>query len=181
MCIFADEGKEAEMHFLQRSTALAILILACCHGGTGQPAELPPPPRAATIRQGVQAFMQGVARDVTREGAVAWCKYFDDNPEFFMAVNGKLMFSSGADAQKGTQEFAHTIRRIDLKWGNDLRIDPITPELAVVGVSWREVWVDNANHRIDEAGYFTAVAQFQKGQWKFRDVHWSEPLPTAVR
>lgn len=169
------------MYFVLRSTALAFLIVTCCHSGIGQATELLPPSRAATVRQGVQEFMQIVARDVTRGGPVAWCKYFDTNPEFFMAVNGKLAFASGADAQKGTQEFAHTIHSIELKWGKDFRVDPITPGLAVVGVSWREVQVDNANHSTEEAGYFTAVAQYQKGHWKFRDVHWSEPLPAVVR
>jgi hypothetical protein len=78
----------------------------------------------------------------TQDGPIAWCSYFDTSPAFFMSVNGQLPFPTGAVAIEGTQKFVHTIRNIELK-GGDLRVDALTPELAVVGVTWREVQVDN--------------------------------------
>ena len=168
------------MYFRLPIVLLAVLIGTCGPNGLCQESELLGPSREAIVRSGIQAFMENVARDVTREGPIAWCRYFDNRPEFFMAVNGKLAFPNGADAQDGTQRFARTIHSIELKWGNDLRVDPLTPELAVVGVSWREVQVDNANHRVEEAGYFTGLVQYQKDRWKLRDAHWSEALAQAI-
>ena len=168
------------MNFRLPIVVVAVLIGTCVPNGLCQESDLLSPSRQAIVRSGIQAFMQNVARDVTREGPIAWCGYFDSSPEFFMAVNGKLAFPTGADAQDGTQRFAHTIHSIELKWGNDLRVDPLTPELAVVGVSWREVQVDNANHHVEEAGYFTGLVQYQKGRWKLRDAHWSEDLAHAI-
>jgi hypothetical protein len=132
----------------------------------------------AAIREGVQAFMQRVADDVTRDGPLAWCKYLDTRPVFFMVVNGQMAFPNGAAAQEGTQKFAQNVNHIELKWGNDLRVDPLTADLAVVAVSWSEVQLDTAGHRVDEAGYFTGLAEYREGHWQLRDAHWSSPVPT---
>jgi hypothetical protein len=55
---------------------------------------------------------------------MAWIKYFDASPAFFMAVNGQMAFPNTAAAQESTRKFAQTIRHIELKWGDDLRVDP---------------------------------------------------------
>jgi len=94
-----------------------------------------------------------------------------------MAVNGQMAFPNGAAAQEGTEKFAQTISHIQLKWGGDLRVDPLTAELAVVAASWREVQVDTAWHRVDEAGYFTGLAEYREGHWQFRNAHWSAQVP----
>jgi len=65
----------------------------------------------------------------------------------------------------------------NLKWGNDLRVDALTAELAVVAVSWSEVQLDTEGHRVDEAGYFTGVAEYRKEQWQLRGAHCSVPVP----
>jgi hypothetical protein len=51
-----------------------------------------------------------------------------------MAVNGQIAFPSGAAAKQGMPEVAQLIKHIDLKWGDDLRVDPLSPQLAVVGL-----------------------------------------------
>ena len=119
--------------------------------------------------------MRTVAHDVTQEGPLAWLKFFDTGPGFFMAVNGQLAFPNAAAAKQGTQSFAQTINRMELTWG-DLRVDPLTTELSMVAASWREIQVDKAGHRIEEAGYFTALAEYRGGNWRFRDAHWSAPI-----
>jgi hypothetical protein len=145
---------------------------------TAGSAELPSltPARAAAIDESARTFMHTVARDVTQEGPLAWLKFFNTGPEFFMAVNGQLAFPNAADAKEGTQNFARTLNRIDLTWGDDLRVDALTAELAVVATSWREIQVDKAGHRTEETGYFTALAEYRDGRWRFRDTHWSEPV-----
>jgi hypothetical protein len=93
-----------------------------------------------------------------------------------MAVNGQMAFPNASAAQEGTRKFAQTIRQIALKWGDDLRVDPLTNEYAAVGVSWREVQVDMAGHSVTETGYFTALTEYRDGHWQFRNAHWSTPV-----
>jgi hypothetical protein len=129
----------------------------------------------ASVDQAVHAFMQTVSHSVTQDGPTAWIKYFDTSPAFFMAVNGQMAFPNPAAAQEGTRKFAQTIRHIELNWGDDLRVDPLTSEFAVVAVSWREIQVDTAGHSVAETGYFTGLTEYREGRWQFRDAHWSSP------
>src|ERR1700731_2346197 len=131
---------------------------------------------ASSVDQAVRAFMQTVSHSVTQDGPMAWIKYFDGSPAFFMAVNGQMAFPNSAAAQEGTRKFAQTIRHIELKWGDDLRVDPLTNEFAVVAVSWHEIQGDTAGHRVTETGFFTGLAQYREGHWQFRDAHWSSPV-----
>src|SRR6202047_3853546 len=80
------------------------------------------PASAAAIDESARTFRHTVAHDVTQEGPLAWLKFFNTGPEFFMAVNGQLAFPNAAAAKEGTQNFARTINRIDLTWGDDLRV-----------------------------------------------------------
>jgi hypothetical protein len=51
-----------------------------------------------------------------------------------------------------------------------------------VAASYTEVRVDTAGHRVDEAGYFTGLAEHRPEGWRFRDAHWSVVgPPPAVR
>jgi hypothetical protein len=175
----ADLSVKTLSTLIWRSTLLlAAFGSAGCSARTEGSAELQllTPARAAAIDESARTFMHTVARDVTQEGPLAWLKFFNTGPEFFMAVNGQLAFPNAAAAKEGTQNFARTINRIDLTWGDDLRVDPLTAELAVVAASWREIQVDKAGHRIEEAGYFTALVEYRHGRWRFRDAHWSAPI-----
>ena len=157
---------------------LAAFALAGCSARAAGSAESQSltPARAAAIGESARAFMRTVAHDVTQEGPLAWLKFFYTGPEFFMAVNGQLAFPNAAAAKEGTQNFARIINRIELTWGDDLRVDPLTSELAVVAASWREIQVDKSGHRIEETGYFTGLAEYRDGRWRFRDAHWSAPI-----
>jgi hypothetical protein len=162
-----------------RSTLLlAAFASAGCSARTSGSAELQSltPASDAAIDESARTFMHTVAHDVTQEGPLAWLKFFDTGPGFFMAVNGRLAFPNAAAAKEGTQNFARTIKSIDLTWDNDLRVDPLTAELAVVEASWREIQVDKAGHRIGEAGYFTGLVEYRDGHWRIRDAHWSAPI-----
>jgi hypothetical protein len=133
--------------------------------------------RASGVEDGVRTFMHDVAHDVTQDGPIAWRKYFADTPAFFMAVNGKIAFANSAEVTAGLPQVALAIKQIELKWGDDLRVDPLAPDLAVVGAPYHELqlWADG--HHVEDNGYFTGVAQYRDGRWQFRDAHWSEPVP----
>jgi len=162
----------------QRTLLMASLALVGCSARTTGSGELRTltPASTAAVADGARTFMRTVARDVTQDGPLAWLKFFDAGPGFFMANNGQLAFPNAAAAEQGTQSFARTIDRIELTWGDDLRVDPLTAELAVVAASWREIQVDKTGHRIDLAGYFTALAEYRDGHWRFRNIHWSTPV-----
>ena len=129
------------------------------------------------IEDGVRRFVLDVAHDVSQDGPTAWRKHFADSPSFFMADNGRLVFPNSESAIAGILSFAHTIQHIDLHWGDDVRVDPLTPDLAVVGTSWVEVQTDLKGRQATTNGFFTALAENRNGQWQFRNAHWSEPVP----
>jgi hypothetical protein len=167
--------------FLQATLLLAALALAGCSSRTTGAAESQSltPASAAVIGESARSFMRTVADDVTQEGPLAWLKFFDTGPAFFMAVNGQLAFPNAAAAQEGTQKFAQTINRIELIWGDDVRVDLLDAQLAVIAAPWREVLIDKAGHLIEQTGYFTALTECRDGRWRFRDIHWSAPIPPS--
>jgi hypothetical protein len=159
------------------SVLLAVTLAACVPCAAGASHSQPVTPEgASSVDQFVRAFMQAVSHSVTQDGPTAWIKYFDASPAFFMAVNGQMAFANATAAQEGTLTFAQTIRHIELKWGDDLRVDPLTNEFAVVAVSWREIQVDTAGRSVTETGYFTGLAEYREGRWQLRDAHWSSPV-----
>jgi hypothetical protein len=129
----------------------------------------------AGVENEVRRFVAVVGQDVTREGPLAWKKEFEDSSAFFMASEGQLAFANKQAATQGTEAFAKTINHMELRWGDDLRIDALTPELAMVGTTWKEVRVDVEGHTVMEGGYFTGLVEKRGGQWQFRDAHWSVP------
>ena len=130
----------------------------------------------------MRAFAKDVARGVTQEGPAAWRRYFSESPEFFMAVDGRLAFANGASAIAAIPDLARTIKQIDLRWGEDLRVDPLAPDLAVMATPYREIRTGPMGDRVDEVGYFTGTTEYKGGHWKFRNAHWSVAVPPlAVR
>jgi hypothetical protein len=131
------------------------------------------------IDRDVRHFMSDVAHDVTQDGPSSWHKYFADTPAFFMVVNGQMAFANGSKATTGIQQVAKSIKQIELKWGDDLRLDPLAPDIAVVAAPYHEIQVWADGRRVEENGYFTGVVQYRDGRWQFRDCHWSEPVPSS--
>lgn len=158
----------------------AVALLGCqgyrFYAGGSQ--SLTPVQRGA-VEEGVRRFAATVAHDVTQDGPIAWSKHFSDSPAFFMAVNGKLAFPSGQAAQQAMPTVARMYKHITLRWGENLRVDVITVELAMMSASYDEVADYADGHRAADSGYFTGLAESQNGQWQFRDAHWSEPVTAA--
>lgn len=167
------------MHIWRRALSLATLVsaIACTSQSVYAQSRALTLPRAAGVEEGVRAFMRAVAHDVTEEGPAAWRKHFVDTPSFFMAVDGHLAFPSGAAAMAAIPDLVRTIKHIELRWGDDLRVDPLTMDLAVVATSWHEVIVDAEGKRLEEGGYFTGTIEYRGGRWQFRNAHWSSAVP----
>jgi len=135
--------------------------------------------RKAAVEHEVRQFAATVSRDITVEGPAAWEKHFEDSPAFFMASEGKLAFPDRPAASEAIEELKRTIQHLELSWGDDLRVDPLTPEFAVVASSWHEVQSDKQGHQTTESGFFTGLVERRNGQWQFRDAHWSVAAPAA--
>jgi hypothetical protein len=113
----ADLSVKTLSTLIWRSTLLlAVFGSTGCSASLAGPAELQSltPASAAAIDESAHTCMHTVAHDVPQEGPVAWLKFFNTGPEFFMAVNGQLAFPNAAAAKEGTENFARTINRIDL-------------------------------------------------------------------
>lgn len=162
---------------------LVVLALGCaaCRQSADSAETLTSTSRAA-VEDGVRQFTAAVAHDVTQEGPIAWQRHFADSPNFFMAVDGKLVFPNGQAAAQAIPEIARQYQHIELRWGDDLRLDALTETLCVVAGSYTEVielrpGVTGPGGT--QVGYFTGVAEKRSGRWQFRNAHWSELESTA--
>ncbi len=124
-------------------------------------------------------FMAQVAREVSRDGPGAWKRVFQDGPQFFMASDGTLVFADGAAMRSGVDALTHTLPHIELRFGDDLRVDAVTPTLAAVGASYQELQTDAQGRRHEDHGYLTALAELKDGTWRLRNAHWSSVPPSA--
>ena len=131
------------------------------------------PDPAAAVRDGVRLFMETVARDVTAHGPTAWRRHFADTPSFFMVSDGQMVFADSRSASEGIRALPQIIRQIELNWGGNVRVDPLTPTLASVATPYSEVLTDPQGHRTAASGFFTGLAEYRNGQWQFRNAHWS--------
>src|SRR5690242_8124099 len=168
-------------HLVLCLTVAPSLALAGCGLGIDAPVASTPfsAERKATAEQEVRQFAASVSRDITQQGPAAWEKHFEDSPAFFMASEGKLVFPNRQAARQAIGELTHTIQHIELTWRDDLRVDPLTPEFAVVASSWHEVQSDKEGRQTTEDGFFTGLAERHNGQWQFRNAHWSVAVPAS--
>lgn len=138
--------------------------------------------RRAAVEKEVRQFTATVEHDVTAEGPIAWRKFFADSPQFFMAVDGKLVFPDGQSAANALLQIASQFKNIELHWGDDLRLDPLTDTLCNVASSYTEkieLQRGASGPQGTENGYFTGIAENRNGRWQFRNAHWSQLLPAT--
>jgi hypothetical protein len=166
------------------ATAARLLVLlgglsaaACAPRGL-DPAAAPAAPQLTpatrqAVEADVRAYMSEVARAVSAQGPGAWRQEFADGPEFFMASDGQLVFEDGAGAARGIEALTHTLPKINLSFGSDLRVDVLTPAFAIVGASYSELQGDAQGQEHTVRGYVTALAELHQGHWRLRDAHWS--------
>lgn len=123
--------------------------------------------QAASVSKGARAFAEEVASEVTNEGPSAWLRNFEQGPSVLMASDGRRL------SPDAIQALSRTMSHIELNWGSDLRVDPLTPGLAVLAGSYREVQFRSGGERTEVSGFFTGLAEQQEGRWRFRNAHWS--------
>jgi hypothetical protein len=158
-----------------RAAALVLIGLAAagCGPRSAAPTDAPAAQPRSAEEDSVRAFVHAVAQNVSREGPAAWRREFTQGPEFFMADNGQLVFADGPAAARGIEALAHTLPKIELRFGDDLRVDVLTSAFALVGCSYSEVQTDAQGQQHTDRGYFTGLAERRDGQWRFRSAHWS--------
>ena len=125
------------------------------------------------IKDSVEGMFDSIAKNVSASGPIAWLKYFENTPDFFMASDGQLALpnhDSAAVFIKNT--LIKQISKIKLQW-NNIRVDPMTAELASVGADWSETLTDFDGNAISQSGYFTAIAERTSQGWQLRNAHWS--------
>lgn len=152
-----------------RILAIGVLLTSTMTIGCRPAPEVQKP---VQVQQEVREFAEQISHDLAREGPRAWLRQFYRGPAFFMASEGRLVFPSNDSADVYVSDLATRLRAIELHWQH-LRIDSLTPDLALIGTPFTESLTDTAGHTQRIAGYFTAVAQRTGGSWQLRNAHWS--------
>jgi hypothetical protein len=122
--------------------------------------------------------MRDISNSLAQRGPVAWLEHFATRPGFFMASAGAVQFADRAAAETFLNGFAQTIGRVELRWA-DLRIEPLSPSLAMVGARYDEVMTRKDGGHLEFAGYFSGVFWHEESGWKVGHCHWSSPAAAA--
>lgn len=131
------------------------------------------PPAASPVSGEALAFMNDVALGVTRDGPIAWKRYFASGPEFYMASEGRLVFDGGEAARKAIDELTRTVERIELRWGEPIRADALTATRVLISAPYYERIVSRSGTTTDEQGWLTGLAEEGPEGWRFLNLHWS--------
>ena len=133
--------------------------------------------QSALVKDSVSRMAANIAADISKNGPRAWLDYFEDNPDFFMANEGQLVFKDYPSAKAFIlNTLVKNISGIKLYWDN-IRIDPFTPRLASLAADFHEDQVMSGGKTLSYDGYFTGIAHYDGHRWKLRNVHWSIKAP----
>ena len=124
-----------------------------------------------TVSREAKTMLLTIPSDLSRDGPIAWLRYFDADPNFLMATDGKLQFDGFESAQVFLDSFAKNISHVELVWTN-VRVDSLSATTAGVGASYAEELTDKEGHRNQVSGYFTGVVVQTPRGWKLRSAHW---------
>jgi len=90
---------------IKRLTWVLLFVIASSgtktRAAVSSGSQSPAPTKAGTTEGDVRRFMAQVAHDVTNDGPLAWIKYFENDPAFFMVLNGQLAFPNSNAAKVG--------------------------------------------------------------------------------
>lgn len=128
---------------------------------------------SAAVTDSVSQLAQTIAKDISHDGPAAWLKYFETNPNFFMASDGQLVFANNDSATNFIKNvLVKNITKIELQW-KDIRIDPLTQNFADMAATFHEDITDITGKTMPYDGYFTAIAERGTQGWQLRNAHWS--------
>jgi len=131
------------------------------------------PAQAVTVRDSAMGLMHSIENNITHYGPIAWLRYFENTPAFFMASDGAIAFANNDSATNFIQKtLVKNISQIKLQW-NDIRIDALTPALAGVAAGFHETLTSSSGKAMAADGYFTGIAERSPQGWQLRNLHWS--------
>ncbi|MEO8766341.1 MAG: hypothetical protein ABI416_18720 [Ginsengibacter sp.] len=146
----------------------SFLIISCGNNGDAFTSK-----ERAVVTDSVKALTSSIARNVSSEGPIAWLRYFETSPGFYMASAGRLVFPDNEAAKYFIKNsLVRAVTKIELRW-NNIRIDPLSPSLASIAAVFHEDITGNTGNKIVEDGYFTAIAERSTAGWQLRNAHWS--------
>jgi hypothetical protein len=129
------------------------------------------------VKDSVTIMAVNISTDVSARGPSAWVNYFENDPGFFMASNGMLVFKDYKTAKTFTLDtVAKNFKKINLSWKN-LKIDPLTATYASFGADFHEDIVMANGKALAADGYFTATAHFDGTRWRLRNMNWAMKTP----
>jgi hypothetical protein len=146
-----------------------ILLISSCHNNTDSLTTA----QRSIVMDSVQLMVDSIAKAISHEGPIAWIRYFENSPDFYMASEGQLAFTNNdslANFLKNT--YTKSVSKIELSW-NNVRIDPITSKIAAVAAIFHEDITDFAGRKIPSDGYFTGIAHQTSQGWQLKNAHWS--------
>jgi hypothetical protein len=167
---------KSKIRIVNASSGLLIVLLLTISSCGYHPGSLTQE-QSSVVKEEVQQMADSIARNVSEMGPVAWLRWFENAPDFFMASEGKLVFSTFDSATSFINKtLVKTISKIELHWGN-IRIDPYTEKLASIAAVFHEDMTDSAGNKLRIDGYFTGVAYKSSQGWRLRNAHWSTYKP----
>jgi hypothetical protein len=160
-------------------TAAFLLISACLAIATATQEPSASSERAEAVDPDqVRAFLESIPPNLLRSGPKAWLEVFSQDPEFFMASEGGVVFADYDAARTFLEDFAKTVERIELEWTKP-RVQMLAPDLALVASAYDEQIEWKAGGSIEFGGYFSGLAVRETAGWKLRHLHWSRPVSST--
>jgi hypothetical protein len=146
-----------------------ILLISSCHNNTDSLTTA----QRSIVMDSVQLMVDSIAKAISLEGPIAWIRYFENSPDFYMASEGQLAFTNNdslANFLKNT--YTKSVSKIELSW-NHVRIDPFTSKIAAVAAIFHEDITDFAGRKTPSDGFFTGIAHQTSQGWQLQNAHWS--------
>ena len=146
-----------------------ILLISSCHNNTDSLTTV----QRSIVMDSVQLMVDSIAKAISHDGPIAWIRYFENSPDFYMASEGQLGFTNNdslANFLKNT--YTKNVSKIELSW-NHVRIDPFTSKIAAVAAIFHEDITDFAGRKTPSDGYFTGIAHQTSQGWQLQNAHWS--------
>lgn len=153
--------------------AITFLFLSACQQVDNGNKAAATNSKPESVKTEVLKMSNNIAHDLSVGGPEQWLNYFEQTPGFFMANEGQLAFANNDSATHFVKEvLAKNIMKVNLTWSN-IRVDSLSPTLAVMAAHFHESLIDKANNTIPADGYFTGTVEKTADGWKLRNLHWS--------
>jgi hypothetical protein len=158
---------------LKYSAFFGMLLIFSCKNNT---AKLTTEERKL-VTDSVTRMATNISNDISAKGPAAWLNYFENDPGFFMASGGMLVFRNYTVAKSYTLDtVAKNFKKISLDLAN-VKVDPLTVNYASLGADFHEDIVLANGQSLSVGGYVTATAHFDGSKWRLRNLNWAIKPP----